>query len=123
MYNMSLVEERYETLTSLFEKYQRNLAGVSAEDREGKYKNAFTKLRQEILYAVADYAFAYTCCVYIPEGSTLTASAVSLVKKFLPSIMNVLWVDGLEKAEEEVEVLRNEFLTNYYFPAMRQAVA
>jgi len=118
-YNVEVVEEKLNNLRSLVDKYQRNLQGVSCEERNGRYKNAFAKLRKEILYAVADYAFANACSVYIPEGSKLYNEAAYLVNKALPGIMNVLWKGG--NIEGIIEEIRLDFLDNYYFPSMMSA--
>lgn len=116
LYTAALVEEKYNILLPLVEKYQRNLQAISAEEREGRYKKAFAKLRQEIRYALADYAFTNACSVYIPEGSELYQKAAYLVQKALPGMMAIVLKGG--NIEGIVEEIRNDFLDNYYFPAM-----
>lgn len=91
------------------------------EDRETKYKKAFSKLRMEILYAAADYTYASVCAVYIPSGSSLYADAANLVKKHLPGIMHVI-MHG-EDVEKIVAEVRNEFLDDFYFPMIQSAMA
>ena len=118
MYTMEKVEESYGTLSSLVEKYKKNSDAVSEEDKNGKYKNAFAKLRREIVYAMAEYAMANACCVYIPEGSTLYKDAAEIVSENLPAIMNTLWTCGMEDADKKVDEVRNIFLTDFYFKSV-----
>ena len=114
-YNLEQVEEMHGTVSSLFEKYQKNSDAISEEDKNGKYKNAFAKLRRDILYAMAQYAIANALSVYVPEGSTLTNDAAAVVNKNLPAIMHTLWTNGLEDAFEKADEVRNIFLTEFYF--------
>ena len=115
---MEQVEEKYGTVSSLFEKYQKNADAVSEEDKNGKYKNAFAKLRRDIIYAMADYAMANACSVYIPEGSALYKNAADVVSKNLPAIMHALWTCGMADADKKVDEVRNIFLTDFYFSSV-----
>lgn len=114
-YNMAQVEEAANTASSLHEKFLRNVAGVTEEDREGKYKNAFSKLKREITVAMATYCYENSLTVFNADP-TLDQKALELTRQHLPAIMHALWNGGMEDAEKKVEEVRNIFLTEFYFP-------
>jgi len=114
-YNMAQVEEAANTASSLHEKYLRNVAGVTEAEREGRYKNAFSKLKREITVAMATYCYCYSLSVLNTDAS-LDQKALELTKQHLPAIMHALWNGGMEDAEKKVEEVKNIFLTEFYFP-------
>lgn len=110
------VEEVKNEASSSYQKYLRNIEGTTEEDRETRYKNAFLNLRRSITVQMATYCYCNALSVYIPEGSTLDASALELTKKALPAIMKALWSNGMEEAEKEIDAVKETFLTEFYFP-------
>lgn len=121
MYNYSITEEQLNILRALVDKYQRNLRGISEEERETRYKKAFSNLKKEIQKTAAMYIYMCLCSVYMPVGSPLYGEAAKMAKKYLPEVMNIL-MDGGD-VEEVVDNIREEFLDNFYFPMMQTAMA